>query len=619
MEFSSLLTIADWRNAYRAGASPRTLLEALQKRLAAESPIAAWITRSGDEHLEGQIAALEQRAASLPDRAAAMRVLPLFGVPFAAKDNIDVVGLPTTAACRAVETAPAVHAGAVQRLVDAGAVCMGKTNLDQFATGLVGTRSPYGRPSSTLAAERISGGSSSGSAVVVSRGDLPFALGTDTAGSGRVPAGFNNIVGLKPTPGRVTTRGVLPACRSIDCVSVFALTVEDAAAVLAIIEGSDPLDPYSAFRRGAGRLPRSLRIGIPSHAEFHGDAGYGAAFESAVAHLSMLGQRPVPTDFAPLHAVAELLYSGPWVAERLAVVEELLERNPAALDPSVRQAIEAARGFSAVDAFRGQYVLAAAKRDIAALWDQVDILMVPTAPGHPTHVEVDAEPLRSNTQLGLYTNFVNLLGWCALALPAGFTVSALPFGVTFIAPAGTDAALARFGMAWQASLGLRLGATRRSSPIVGSANDADLAPVDQPWPASAPTLPIAVVGAHLSGLPLNWQLTDRGAVLRETTRTAAHYRLYALPDTTPPKPGMLRVASEGASVELEVWDLPLTDVGAFLALVPAPLGIGQVELEDGRWVHGFVCEAHALQSARDVTRHGGWRAYLQSLNAVAPG
>ncbi|MEO8526536.1 MAG: allophanate hydrolase, partial [Caldimonas sp.] len=578
MEFSSLLTLADWRNAYRAGASPRTLLKALKRRLAAESPIAAWITRSDEAHLTAQIAALEQRAMSYDDRAAAMKAMPLFGVPFAAKDNIDVAGLPTTAACPAVEARPEVHAGAVQRLVDAGAVCMGKTNLDQFATGLVGTRSPYGRPSSTFAAERISGGSSSGSAVVVSRGDVPIALGTDTAGSGRVPAGFNNIVGLKPTPGRVTTCGVLPACRSIDCVSVFALTVEDAAAVLAVIEGSDPLDPYSAFQCGSARLPGALRIGIPSHAEFHGDAGYAAAFESAVAHLSTLGHRPVAIDFAPLHAVAELLYSGPWVAERLAVVEELLERNPAALDPSVRQVIEAARGYSAVDAFRGQYALATAKRDSAALWDQVDILMVPTAAGHPKHTEVDAEPLRSNAQLGLYTNFVNLLGWCALALPAGFTASGLPFGVTLIAPPDSDAALARFGMAWQSSLGLRLGATQRSSPLAGSVPDADLAHADQPWPASAPTLPIAVVGAHLSGLPLNAQLTDRGAVLRESTRTAPHYRLYALPDTTPPKPGMLRVASEGASVELEVWDLPMAEVGSFLALVPAPLGIGQVEL-----------------------------------------
>ena len=409
---------------------------------------------------------------------------------------------------------------------------------------------------------------------------------------------------------------MLPACRSIDCVSVFALTVEDAAAVLAVIEGDDPFDAYSRFVPGAGRLPAALRIGIPSHAEFHGDAGYAAAFEVAVAQVSMLGHRPVATDFANLHAVAELLYSGPWVAERFAVVEALIESNPGALDPSVRQVIEAARGFSAADAFRGQYELAGAKRAVAKLWDQVDLLMVPTAPGHPKHAEVDAEPLRSNAQLGLYTNYVNLLGWCALALPAGFTTIGLPFGVTFIAPAGADAGLARFGVTWQASLGLRLGATQRLLAEAASAGS-QIAPDGPLWPASIPTMPIAVVGAHLSGLPLNSQLTDRGAVLRETARTAPHYRLYALADTTPPKPGMLRVGCEGAAIEVEVWEMPQGEVGAFLALVPAPLGIGKIELEDGRWVHGFVCEAHALQSAPDVTRHGGWRAYLQSLPATS--
>ncbi len=617
MEFSSLLTLADWHEAYRTGATPRTLLETLRKRLAAESPIAAWIARTDQSHLAAQVDALEDRANRYSDRGAAMQALPLFGVPFAVKDNIDVAGLPTTAACPAAETTPAASAGAVQRLLDAGAICMGKTNLDQFATGLVGTRSPFGRPSSTFAVDRISGGSSSGSAVVVSLGDLPFSLGTDTAGSGRVPAAFNNIVGLKPTPGRVTTRGVLPACRSIDCVSIFALTVEDAATVLAVVEGDDPLDVYSHHRPGAGRLPAALRVGIPSHAEFHGDAGFAAAFEAAVAQLAMLGHRPVPTDFATLHTVADFLYSGPWVAERLAVVEGLLERDPSALDPVVRQVIEGARAFTAVDAFRGQYALAGARRDVARLWDQVDILMVPTAPGHPRHAEVDADPLRSNAQLGLYTNFVNLLGWCALALPAGFAPTGLPFGVTFIGAAGTDAALARFGMAWQAALGLRLGATQRSAATSVGVSGAGIPSTGRLWPAQAATLPIAVVGAHLSGLPLNPQLTDRGAVLRETARTAPHYRLYALPDTSPPKPGMLRVGSEGAAIEVEVWDMPGAEVGAFLALVPAPLGIGRIELDDGRWVHGFICEAHALQNARDVTRHGGWRAYLRSLAATS--
>ena len=611
MGLSSLLTLADWQGAYRAGESPYVLLEALRRRIEAESPIAAWISRTSGTQLASQLEYLDRRAAAFADRTEAMQALPLFGVPFAAKDNIDVAGLVTTAACPAFESLPMQHAAAVRKLVDAGAVCMGKTNLDQFATGLVGTRSPDGRPSSTLASDRISGGSSSGSAVVVARGDLPFALGTDTAGSGRVPAGFNNIVGLKPTPGRVSTRGVLPACRSLDCVSVFALTVEDAAAVLAVLEGDDPLDPYSAFRVGPARLPAVLRVGIPSHAEFHGDAGYAAAFEGAVTQLGPLGHRPVPIDFAPLHAVAELLYGGPWIAERMAVVEPLLAGNPGAIDPVVRQVIEAARAFSAVDAFRGQYRLAESRRESKHLWEQIDLLMVPTAPGHPRTAEVDAEPLASNARLGLYTNFVNLLGWCALALPSSFTAAGLPFGVTFIGPPGADAALARFGLEWQASRTLRLGATQQSVGVEASAPS----PSASAWPRSEPTLALAVVGAHLDGLPLNPQLTERGAVLRRTTRTAPRYRLYALPDTVPPKPGMARVGPEGAAIEVEVWDLPLAAAGSFLAGVPAPLAIGQIELEDGSWVHGFVCESQALQNARDITRHGGWRAYLRSLGA----
>ncbi|MGZ5713804.1 MAG: allophanate hydrolase [Caldimonas sp.] len=615
MELSSLLTLADWNSAYRAGASPRDLLEALRQRLDAESPIAAWISRCTWAQLASQLDALEARASACTDRASTMRAMPLFGVPFAVKDNIDVAGLATTAACPAFASAPEADAEVVRRLRAAGAICMGKTNLDQFATGLTGSRSPYGRPSSTLAADRISGGSSSGSAVVVSRGDVPFALGTDTAGSGRVPAAFNNVVGLKPTPGRVSTRGVLPACRSLDCVSVFALTVEDAATVLALAEGADPLDRFSAWRPGAARLPKALRVGIPLHAEFHGDAGYAAVFESAVACLPGLGHRSLAIDFAPLHDVAALLYEGPWVAERLAVVEGLLVRESGAIDPAVRQVIEAARAMSAVDVFRGQYALAAARRECEALWQQVDVLMVPTAPGHPRHREIDADPLRGNAALGLYTNFVNLLGWSALALPAGFTASGLPFGVTFVAPGGSDAALARFGLSWQTALGLRLGATRRSNALGDAAAESERMTADRPWPASRPVLPIAVVGAHLSGLALNGQLTERGAVLRETIRTAPRYRLYALPDTTPAKPGLLRVAGEGAAVELEVWELPLDTVGSFLSLVAAPLGIGQVELEDGRWVHGVVCEAQALQSACDVTRHGGWRAYLRALGS----
>jgi len=609
MDSDHPLTLPQWRRAYRDGASPQERLEALRQRLADESPAEAWITRVGATELRAAVAALEARAALHPDRAAVLKAMPLFGVPFAVKDNIDVAGFPTTAACPAVERTATAHAHAVARLIEAGAVCMGKTNLDQFATGLVGARSPYGRPSSTFAPERISGGSSSGSAVVVARGDVAFALGTDTAGSGRVPAGFNNLVGLKPTPGRVSTSGVMPACRSLDCVSVLAFTVADAAEVLAVVEGPDASDAYSAFRTGAAQLPAVLRVGIPSSPIFGSeDIGYAAAFERAAKTLRDLGHTVVPLDVAPLLAVARLLYSGPWVAERHAVVQALMERDPGAIDPTVLRVIEVANQFSATDAFRAQYTLRDAQRDTAALWGDVDVLMVPTAPAHPTHADIDADPLGANALLGTYTNFVNLLGWCALALPAGMAAQGLPFGVTFIAPGAADAALARFGLAWEAQLQWPLGATGRPyAPAVITG-----------WPATQATLPIAVVGAHLSGLPLNGQLTERGATLREATTTAPHYRLFALPNTTPPKPGLLRVADGGAAIAVEVWDVPVAEVGSFLALIPPPLGLGSLQLADGRHVHGFICEPHALAGARDVTSFGGWRAFVSAAAAAQP-
>jgi allophanate hydrolase len=602
---TSLLTLADWREAYRGGTSPRSLLVALTERLRHDSPAEAWITRTAVDGLAAQIGALETRLAQYADRAAALTAMPLFGVPFAVKDNIDVLGLPTTAACPAFVHEVAAHATAVARLIAAGAVCVGKTNLDQFATGLVGARSPYGRPSSTFAAERISGGSSSGSAVVVARGDVPFALGTDTAGSGRVPAGFNNIVGLKPTPGRVSCAGVLPACRSIDCVSVLALTVTDAAEVLAVIEGPDPADAYSAFAAGPAQFGAELRIGVPRTLVTAGDIGYAAAFDKAVARLEALGHNVVPIDFAPLHAIGELLYGGPWVAERHTVVQVLMEQAPNALDSTVLRVIARANQFSATDAFRAQYALREAQRDSAGLWRQVDLLMVPTAPTHPTHADIDADPLGANALLGTYTNFVNLLGWCALALPAGFANQGLPFGVTFIAPGAADVALARFGQQWAVLVKLPLGATGR--PFAAASVAAARA-----WPVSVATLPIAVVGAHLAGLPLNGQLTERGATLRDTTTTSPHYRLFELPNTAPPKPGLMRVGDGGAAIAVEVWDVPIAAVGSFLALIPPPLGLGSLELADGRHVHGFVCEAHALAGARDVTAFGGWRAFLSS-------
>jgi allophanate hydrolase len=600
MNERSLLTLGDWHQAYLDGASPRELLAARVGRLGRQDA-AVWIHKASVQALELQIAALEAQLAAAGNRAELLARLPLFGVPFAAKDNIDVAGMPTTAACPAYSHVPTAHAHVVQRLVDAGAVCLGKTNLDQFATGLVGARSPYGRPSSAFDAQRVSGGSSSGSALAVARAEVAFSLGTDTAGSGRVPAGFNNIVGLKPTPGRVGTTGVVPACRTLDCVSVFALTVEDAAAVLAAIEGPDGADAYSRFVAGPGRLPPRLRIGVPMAPDL--GAEYAPCWPLAWRLAAEMGHEIVPVDFTPLDAVAELLYNGPWVAERHAVVQALLERDPGAIDATVRSVIGRAIGLSATEAFKAQYTLRAAQRDTAALWQQVDLLMVPTAPAHPSFAELDADPIGANARLGRYTNFVNLLVWCALALPAGFNAQGLPFGVTFIAPAHADAALARFGLRWQAATALPLGATDAPRPV------------NEPgrWPAAEATLPLAVVGAHLSGMPLNGQLVERGATLREATTTAPCYRLHALRGTVPPKPGLQRVAEGGAAIAVEVWDLPLREIGSLLALVPAPLGLGSLTLADGSQVQGFICEGHGLAGATDITAYGGWRAYMAQL------
>ncbi|MFY8082586.1 MAG: allophanate hydrolase [Rubrivivax sp.] len=590
--------VASWLTALAQGADPVALADAARVRTLAaaqtEHGRPVWIHLCDNIAWQGQIDLLVERVRACATRAEALRRYPLLGVPFAVKDNMDIAGAPTTAACPAFEHHATEHATAVQRLLDAGALWVGKTNLDQFATGLVGTRSPFGRPSSVFDVHRISGGSSSGSAVAVASGLVAFALGTDTAGSGRVPAGLNGLVGLKPTPGRVSTAGVLPACRSVDCVSVFAHTVEDAAHVLAVLEGPDPRDAYSAFKPGAAALPARPRLGIPKRPVFHGDACYASAWPDALERARALGAELVELDFTPLFDVAALLYDGPWVAERHAVMQPLMEREPQALDTTVLSVVSKAVGMSATDAFRAQYRLREMQSQLAGLWQQVDALLVPTTTGHPSFDEIDADPVGANARMGLYTNFVNLLGWSALAVPAGFTDRGLPFGVTLIGPGGADAALARYGQRW-----------------MGPATDTEALR----WPAAHSEIAIAVVGAHLSGLPLNGQLTERGARLLRSTRTAPCYRLYALPGTTPPKPGLERVKEGGAGIELEVWALPQAEVGSFLALIPAPLGLGSLLLEDGTTVHGFLCEAHALQGAQDITGFRGWRAYMAWRNA----
>lgn len=589
---NNLLTLADWRAAYAAGASPRELLAPILD----QDP--AWILRCDDTFIAAQIQRLQELAPTN---------LPLYGVPFAVKDNIDVAGLPTTAACPAFSYVAQQHATVVQRLIDAGAVLIGKTNLDQFATGLVGTRSPYGEVPNTFDPAYVSGGSSSGSASVVARGLVAFALGTDTAGSGRVPAGLNNLVGLKPTPGSVPMAGVLPACRSLDVVSVFALTVADAAQVMAVMEGAGDEPVFQHHSPQPAWLGAPLRVGVPKLPGCDEAIGYAQAFDEALAQLRAWDVEPVEIDMQPLFDVARLLYDGPWVAERYAVVQELLEREPETLDATVREVIEVARRFDAVSAFRAAYKLEGLRAGIAPLWGSVDVLMLPTTPTCPTRAAVAAAPIARNSELGRYTNFVNLLGQAALAVPSGFASSGLPFGVTFVAPGGSDAALVELGLRWEAARALPLGRRLRA------AEPADLQ--IKAAPVAARTLEIAVVGAHLRGMPLHGQLVERGCRLLASTHTSPHYKLFALAGTVPPKPGLVRVnkgEDGGQAIAIEVYAMPAAAVGSFLALIPPPLGLGSVQLADERWVKGFICEPAALETAADITSFGGWRAYMAS-------
>jgi allophanate hydrolase len=609
------LALADLQHAYRSGAlTPTALVEALIAATGTANAQGdpAWITRL-------PVAALRARAAELSRQDP--QALPLYGVPFAVKDNIDVADVPTTAACPAFACTPAADAAVVARLLAAGAIVLGKTNLDQFATGLNGTRSPYGAVPNSFDPAYISGGSSSGSASVVARGLASFALGTDTAGSGRVPAGFSNIVGLKPTRGLLSTRGVLPACRTLDCVSIFALTCDDAQAVLAVAQGFDAADAYSRPAPTASAAPGApasiTRVGIPRAPQFFGDDAQAAAFAVAVAQARALGLEVRELDFTPLFEVAALLYDGPWVAERHAAIRAFFDTQPEAIEPSVRAVIAQAARYSATDAFVAQYRLAELQRTVESIWCDVDALLVPTAPCLPTRAALQAQPIALNSQLGLYTNFVNLLNWAALAVPATLRPDGLPFGVTLIAPAFGEPALLALGARWQQTAALPLGATGWPLPAAHVGADAVTAAAAPSSSTPSHAVQLAVVGAHLSGMPLNHQLTTRRARRVAEARTAPCYRLHALAGTVPPKPGLQRVASDGAAIALEVWELDLTAFGSFVAEVPPPLAIGSVELADGRWVKGFVCEPHALAGARDITAYGGWRAFVAAAAAPA--
>jgi len=599
-------TLTEWQNAVRSGeAAPSYLLQAL----ALHSDDPAWITRLDPERLQAQ---LDHLALLLEKADGDIARLPLYGIPFAVKDNIDVAGWPTTAGCPEFAYIAQTDATTVKRLRDAGAIVVGKTNLDQFATGLVGTRSPYGAVPNTFRAEYISGGSSSGSASVVARGIVPFALGTDTAGSGRVPAGMNNIVGLKPTRGWLPTTGVVPACRTLDCVSIFALTVHDAEFIADIAGGFDSLDAYSRVQSKYAPVgfPEKPRLGIPQSPEFFGDAEAASSYARAIAIAQEMGAEIVPLDFALFSELASLLYEGPWVAERFSAVQSLWERNPDAIHPVVRGIVERATGFSAMDTFNAEYRRAELSMLVDAVMANVDALFVPTSPTIFTIEQVLADPLVLNSRLGIHTNFANFADMCALALPAGMRGDGLPAGITLLARAWHDRALAKFGTRWQAFVSQKAGYGK-----LGATDAIYVPPSESIPPAANNTVRIAVVGAHLRGMPLNHQLTSRGAAFVEATSTASEYRLYALANSTPRKPGLVRIApgEHGSSIAVELWDIPVGNFGSFTAEVPSPLGIGNLTLLDGRTVKGFICESFGLTGAEDITSFGGWAAYLASL------
>ncbi|KHK89938.1 allophanate hydrolase [Novosphingobium malaysiense] len=544
-----------------------------------------WISRATQEEFLAAAGAVDARIA-------AGETLPLAGVPFAAKDNIDVAGFETTAACPDFAYRPEASAGVIERLTAAGALCLGKTNLDQFATGLNGSRSPYGIPRNAYNLAYVSGGSSSGSSVAVAAGLVPFALGTDTAGSGRVPAAFNHLIGLKPSKGRWSTRGLVPACRTLDCITVFTDDTADARLVDAVIAGFDPDDPFSKALADRPLTPKTIGVPRRDQRAFFGDIESEYLYDRALEKLARLGEI-VEIDYAPLQEAALLLYGGPWVAERTAAMAEILSDNPDAVDPTVREVVEKGIPMTAVDLFNGIYRLAELKRYADTLWTGIDMMAFPTTGTTYRVAEMLAAPVALNSNLGAYTNFVNLLDMSALAVPAGIRANATGFGITLIGPADADRALL-------------------------DAADAYLSLADLPSPppldleGKMQTVKLAVVGAHLKDMPLHWQLTSRDAKFVGAFETAPSYRLYAMADSVPPKPALV-YSEDGAGIPVEVYELGVAEFGSFVAEVPPPLAIGTVTLADGTSVKGFVSEPRATEGAQDITDLGGWRAYIAQL------
>ena len=588
--------IQSLHEAYAAGTKPSEMITTVLRRITESNDPGIFIHLASEQELMTEAEALG---------AFDPVTKPLWGIPFAVKDNIDVAGMPTTAACPAFAYTPSQDATVVAHLKAAGAIAIGKTNLDQFATGLVGVRTPYPVPKNAINPSLVPGGSSAGSAVATARGIVSFALGTDTAGSGRIPAGLNNIVGLKPTLGALSTTGVVPACRTLDCVSIFALTVDDAYAVLKVAAVKDITDAYSknVAVKPLSTRPPVLTVGVPAKADlkFFGDEAMQASFETTMTSLKAQGCKLVEIPFGDFYATANLLYEGAWVAERYAAIEKFFIARADALHPVTHKIIDAAQKLSAADAFKGLYTLQSLKAKLAPVIASVDLLCVPTAPKHFTVEAVLADPIATNSQLGTFTNFVNFLDLCGIAVPSGTRSDGLPMSITLLASAGRDHLVATLARDVHAQSNLPLGATGWQPPT---------AP-----PLSSDTtegmIEIAVVGAHLSGMPLNPQLKDLGGQFLRTAKTIPAYNLYALAGQTIPKPGLLRsVGRAGYSIDVEVWGLSPAGFGTFVAAIPSPLGIGTLSLADGTNPKGFLVETAGLKDAADISHHGGWRNYV---------
>ena len=559
----------------------------------------AWIYQLSDQELEPYLLKLEEQT---PER------LPLFGIPFAIKDNIDLAGIPTTAGCPDFSYMPKRSAYVVERLIQAGAIPLGKTNLDQFATGLVGARSPWGACGSVFDQEYVSGGSSAGSAVSVAEGQVMFSLGTDTAGSGRIPAAFNNLVGLKPSRGLLSNTGMVRACRSLDCISIFALTALDAELVLDIAADYDSGDEYSRkYQPCTIKNIEQPRVAIPRNdqLEFFGDAEYIDCHKEALEAATKFGWELVETDFSQLFRAAKMLYEGPWVAERNAAYGDFAKKNPDSVLPVIHQILAPAESISATQNFECQYEMQKIKAEVNALLKDFNFALIPSAPGHYRIEDVQSEPIKLNSQLGTYTNFMNLLDLCAITVPASFTPSGMPYSITLFSRAFADHQLLAQAAEWQRNTDLNLGNK------LGSLDVADFTNYQLDSVAKHRT-ELVVAGAHMSGLPLNHQLKNLDGQYQEATSTAANYSLYALNGGPPERPGLVRELNEGAKIEVEIWTVPTSSIGIFLAQIPAPLGLGKVELEDGRWITGFICEPWGISDAKDITELKSWRNYLGS-------